>query len=439
MNDQELLEQAKKVLLANRRKDYTLPSAQIYPFQWKWDSGFCALGYAYFDINKAMKEMETLFMGQWSNGFVPHIIYHPSVENISYFPNADFFHASLSDYANPLYETTTITQPPIEGWVLERIFLLGHALPEVTDFVKRLFPKALAQHEYLYNNRDPHNEGLVYIQHNWESGTDNSPVWDEIWKSFEAPSYHFTRKDTTFVQEEQRPHQREYDYYLYLIDLFKELKYVDREIAEKSPFLVQDPLFNSMLVASNNSLIRLAKFAGYPEEVDRIKKWNKKSITSFNEKLYDEEAGVYKHYDLRKNKWLDGITSSGLAPLFAGIPSPERAKKMLNVLRQFSKGGKYYLCTSFNPDDKNFEPQRYWRGPVWINMNWLIYNGLMRFRLFECAEKVKEDTLQVVREQGFYEYFEPDKGKSKHLSSGYGGKDFSWTASLIIDLLYNKS
>ena len=426
---------ALQILLANRKSDYTIPGAGIYPFQWKWDSGFIALGYSHFDLRKAMVELKTLFDAQWNNGFIPHIIFHSVAEKRNYFPNAAFYQSSLSDEANRNYETTTLTQPPVEGWVLERISQIGNHLAEVQDFVKELFPKVMAQHEYLYKNRDPLHEGLVYIQHNWESGTDNSPVWDEIWDSFQVPEYNFSRKDTQVVGEEQRPPKREYDYYLYLIDLFKKWRYSDTLITEKSPFLVQDPLFNSMLVASNQSLIRLGQKFGFSQEVKRLESWNEKSISSFNEKLFDEDTGMYRHFDIRGGKWLDGLTSSGFAPLFAGIPSHQQMKKMLIALKRFSQDGRYYLTPSFDPEDDRFEPQRYWRGPVWVNMNWLIIEGLKSYGEQDWALRIKEDTLQMVREQGFFEYFEPDKEKSQKQQFGYGGKQFSWTAALIIDLL----
>ena len=435
MANNRLLEKAKQILLMNHREGFTLPSTNIYPFQWKWDSGFVALGFIHFNLDMAMSEMRTLFKAQWSNGFVPHIIFHDSPDEKKYFPNAAFYSANLSPESSKTYQTTTLTQPPIEGWVLERIFKKAGNLPEGRKFVKEMFPKIMAQHEYLYNNRDPFDEGLVYIQHNWESGTDNSPVWDEIWNSFDAPEYNFSRKDTQHVQDAQRPRQREYDYYLYLIDSFKKYNYRDSDIAEHSHFLVQDPLFNSMLIASNNSLIRLAESAGYPEKVKQLRDWNRKSIQSFNDKLFDEKNGLYRHYNLRENKWLSGLTSSGFAPLFAGIPSLDRAAKMLSVMDRFSKDGQYFLCPSFDPDDIRFESQRYWRGPVWVNMNWLIYHGLKEYGFTDMAQKIRENTLQMVREQGFYEYFEPDKEKSKLLQKGYGGTDFSWTAALIIDLL----
>ncbi len=435
MNNILLLKRARQILLANRRQGYTIPGEGIYPFQWKWDSGFIALGYSHFDLRKAMIELETLFDARWANGFVPHIIFHSVAESKNYFPDATFYHSSLSENANLNYETTTLTQPPVEGWVMEKIFHVGNHQSEVHDFVKRLFPKIMAQHKYLYENRDPLHEGLVYIQHNWESGTDNSPVWDEIWNSFEVPEYDFSRKDTQVVKEEQRPAKREYDYYLYLIDLFKKWHYSDTLIAEKSPFLVQDPLFNSMLVASNKSLIRLGKLFGFAGDVKRLESWNEKSVSAFNEKLFDKDAGMYRHFDLRGGKWLAGLTSSGFAPMFAGIPSLQQMKKMLSALERFSKDGQYYLMPSFDPFDNHFEPQRYWRGPVWVNMNWLIFEGLKSYGERSWAQKIKEDTLQMVREQGFFEYFEPDRKKSRKQGFGYGGGQFSWTAALIIDLL----
>ena len=72
-----LIERATKILNENFQKGgYTIPSKNLYPFQWKWDSGFIALGFAHFDMSKAKKEIETLLNAQWSNGFIPHIVFH---------------------------------------------------------------------------------------------------------------------------------------------------------------------------------------------------------------------------------------------------------------------------------------------------------------------------------------------------------------------------
>ena len=69
------INRAKKTLLDNRRGGYTLPTNnKLYPAQWNWDSGFIALGYSYFNLNFALKELNTLLDGQWKDGMVPHIL-----------------------------------------------------------------------------------------------------------------------------------------------------------------------------------------------------------------------------------------------------------------------------------------------------------------------------------------------------------------------------
>ena len=58
------INKAKKTLLGNRRSGYTLPTNnKLYPAQWNWDSGFIALGYSYFNLNFALREINTLLDG----------------------------------------------------------------------------------------------------------------------------------------------------------------------------------------------------------------------------------------------------------------------------------------------------------------------------------------------------------------------------------------
>ena len=116
-----LVEEAKRVLIGNfQKKGFTIPSKNLYPFQWKWDSGFIAIGLAHFDIEKAKKEIDSLLNAQWENGFIPHIVFH--TKNDSYFPGADFHKSSLNPKSPKHIETSGITQPPVLGFVLEKLY-----------------------------------------------------------------------------------------------------------------------------------------------------------------------------------------------------------------------------------------------------------------------------------------------------------------------------
>ena len=109
-----LVEDAKKILLTNRRAGFTLPTNnKLYPAQWNWDSAFISLGYSYFNLDYAIEELETLLKGQWDDGMVPHILFH-EVDD-SYFPN----HTTWS--CGKKIPSSGITQPPIAASILSMI------------------------------------------------------------------------------------------------------------------------------------------------------------------------------------------------------------------------------------------------------------------------------------------------------------------------------
>ena len=126
----------------------------------------------------ALEEISHLFESQWNNGLLPQIVFNPRFGE--YFPGIDFWHAERSPNAPRDSKTSGVVQPPIHATAV--LYVYRHAQDEAAakEFLGRLFPKLRAWHEYLYRERDPEGEGLVYIRHPWESGMDNSPMWDSI-------------------------------------------------------------------------------------------------------------------------------------------------------------------------------------------------------------------------------------------------------------------
>ena len=62
-------------------------------------------------------------------------------------------------------------------------------------------------------------------------------------------------------------------------------------------------------------------------------------------------------------------------------------------------------------------------------MNWLIIQGLEKHEFNELAIDLSFETIRLISESGFYEYFDPLTGE------GCGSQNFSWTAALIIDII----
>ena len=93
------------------------------------------------------------------------------------------------------------------------------------------------------------------------------------------------------------------------------------------------------------------------------------------------------------------------------------------------KNNKYFF-PSINSKHKSFEEKRYWRGPVWVNCNWILYQGLKN-KDKKFAETIRKKTLNLVEKKKFREYYSCKSGL------GMGAKNFSWTAALYLDFKLN--
>lgn len=429
----KLVEDAKRVLELNWRDGFTIPTNKLYPFQWNWDSGFTSIGWSHFDLDAAIKELQSLFSGQWENGMVPHIIFHSENEK-TYFPNFDFWHSNINAGAPQKPKSSGITQPAVHGFILESLLNKFPDNEKLIAFAKEIFPKMVSNHRFLYTYRDPEREGLMYIFHPWESGRDNSPLWDESLDRIEIqagqiPTYE--RRDTSIAPKDERPTSYQYDRYVYLLELGKKYEYERREIFEESPFLVQDTLMNAVLIKSNQSLINIGNRFGF--DVGELEEWQQQSKPRFAEKLWNDNLQTFTCFDLRGGHQIEHKEIGGLSALYAEIPTPQQAKLLNDYLVSLNDRG-FYICPSFDVDSPLFDSKRYWRGPIWPQMNWMIYHGLKYYDFQTTAQIVKADLLELVSKHGLYEYFESQKELAAGLTAGYGGGDFSWTAACSLDL-----
>jgi hypothetical protein len=298
-------------------------------------------------------------------------------------------------------------------------------------FLEELFPKLVNWHEYLYRERCRNADGLAEIWHPWESGMDNSPLWDDALArmSFDPAGLpEYERIDVHIADASERPSDAEYDRYVYLVALFRELAYEPARIREAVPFALQPVLFNSLLVQSNLDLAEIARVVGAsPEPYDT---WAE-STSGGLETMWDEELALYIDYDVIADERVDVGTAAGLAPLFAGVPAPQRAERMVERLAgsRVPVGTTGWAVTSLPPSNPGFQPTRYWRGPVWPILNWVLQRGLARYGYAEQAAQVRRALIELGRRAGFWEHYDPSTGR------GHGGEQFAWTAALVLDLL----
>lgn len=429
MNKQKLLSDAKKILKENWRTTNTVPSAKLYPHQWNWDSGFIAIAYSNFDQKKGQTELLSLFQGQWKNGMLPHIIFRARSD---YFPNEKFWQSKISKDA-PELETSGITQPPMQAIAAWHIYENAKNKTEAKKFLEIIYPKIIKFHEFLLNQRDPEKTGLVTIFHPWESGLDNSIRWDSALRKVKPKNLpNYKRTDNKKVDSSQRPSDDDYDKYVYISQILKKYNYDNKKAYKHVPFRIKDIIFNTILIEANYALLRIAKVL--KQNPKKINTWIKKSEKSYHKYFFED--GFYYDYDLISKKRIKIKTIASLIPLYLTHVKNKEAKKIFeNIDKSFSCQQctvHFKLATSLNVSDKNFNPMKYWRGPIWLNVNWLLYEGLKKHKMYYEARELKHAMLDLVNKSGFYEYFNPNTGQ------GIGIKDFSWSAAMIIDLILEK-
>jgi hypothetical protein len=419
---------AKSTLNNNWTGSYTKPSPRLYPHQWNWDSGFIAIGYSHYDQKRAQKELMSLFNAQWPNGMVPQIVFNPRALG-NYFPEPDFWQIPGGGL------TSGITMPPLHATACLHIYQHTRQSDEARSFLKTMYPKLLASHRYFYRNRDPKKTGLVYIRHPWESGLDNSPTWDSPLEKMRIdpkalPPYE--RKDLGHgIPSEQRPSDDHYDRYVYLVDLFRRHRYDEASIYRESPFLVQDVLFNSVLSRANRDLSEIGKILNM--DTGEVKDWTKQTTLAICQNLWCEECSHFEAVDLVQEEFIHTSTVATFMPLFGRAASTAQAERLYEYLNSIAfcelHQGNCFTVPTHDMTQKGYDPQNYWRGPIWININWMLSQGLRAYGYKEKTDSMKKDLAQLPIRFGFHEYFDSQTGE------GYGSDNFSWTAALLIDLI----
>lgn len=424
----------------------TLPSPNLYPHQWSWDSAFIAIGYSHYDTQKAIDETNALFRGQWKNGLLPHIVFNPNAIE-SYFPGPKFWNIESSPNAPDHALSSGIVQPPVHAIASLSIYNNAHTPAEkaaALDHLRQIYPKLALWHTYLYTERDPHNEALVFIRHMWESGMDNSPAWDYALDAIKLtpdmiPAYQ--RVDKAKVNHDnERPTSSFYDRAVYLIKIFYDNAYDEAAIFEKSPFIIQDVLFNSILARAGAALAEIADILGFSNDAKLNRKRSARTAAAITKKLYDPQEKFYFDFDMVAKRLIPAKISGGFVALYGAKIDSRILKALVNHLYSpefLDEDLSAWTIPSVSRLDPGYTNTTYWKGPTWLNINYLVRDGLIKNAngngdALKIGEYLKDRSIEMVDNFGFYEYFNPISG------SPHGGHHFSWSAALTIDWICNQ-
>jgi glycogen debranching enzyme len=420
----QLADRALSVLRRNDTGLFFKPATAVYPYQWNWDSALVAIGLARVDVDRGRREVRALLRGQWADGMVPHIVFHPT--SVDYSPGPGLWRSADCPGA-PQVATSGLTQPPV---LATAVRALHEAAPD-ERFLEAVLPALDSWHAWLQRERTFDGSGLVAILHPWESA-DNAPRFDRALARVEPndrPAVE--RSDRRHVAAGERPTDREYKRYLAIVESLRRCDYRPRSLAE-APFVYVDLTFNSVLAAAEADLAWLWNELG--ERGVRATA----AATRLREGLaerWDEDAAAYREVDLHDGGEDVAGTVGELMPLYGGATDERQARRLFQAALwaptcHGPSPEAPWAVTTVSKSSPDFDPRRYWRGPVWININWFLVRGLERLGFAAEAKELRTMTLQLVETSGFSEYYHPSTGEP------LGSPEFSWSAALTLDLLH---
>ena len=293
------------------------------------------------------------------------------------------------------------TQPPVLALACK---LVDEAAPD-RQWLGRAYPKLAAYIRWDLANRDTDGAGLAEWAiegsvncRSGESGMDNSPRFDSA-----------TQLDATD--------------------------------------------FNAFLAAECEILAELAGLLGRDDDARQWRAAHERLCRLINERLWNEKAGTYMDCDAATGRQTGVLASAGLLPLLCGAPSPPQAARLADHLTDERTFGTALRVPTIAAADTEHYAKDMWRGPVWVNLNWLIARGLDRYGHHDLAAEIRRDTAAEIeayhgRYGTLFEFYDDRrevdppqllrKGKCAPQDSPFHQVffDYGWTATLYVDMVF---
>lgn len=359
-----------------RPHGYTVPNGDVYPHQWLWDSCFHAITWAHLgEGDRALTELANVFAHQGPDGFVPHVTYWVDPD------------AAVAFWGRR--HTSTITQPPMYGHAIAELIRRG------VDVSADLVASARAGLEHLAARERP--SGLVPVFHPWETGCDDSPRWD-AWSG--------------------SPWDRQ-GWYEVKGELVESLEFGDTGRGGTG-----GPVANSAfhpgsvvmtaLVAFNQAELDEATGDTSVGAMDRaaglgtqLSPWWDDEATTW----FDAPGGAPPlRAPSGKVRTLEALTGL-LAPTL--VERPDRVDAAFDQILDREAFGGPFGPAQVHRAEPAFDPDRYWRGPVWPQLTYLLWVAARRHGRLDVSRRLAEQLVAGVTRSGFAEHWHPDTGEAQ--------------------------
>lgn len=263
-----------------------------------------------------------------------------------------------------------VTKPPLLAWSAWKLYEIDGD----REFLDEIYEPVVRWNNWWFEKNDVDGNGLCEYQHPYSSGLDDSPIWDEG-----VP--------------------------------------------------VESPDLNTYLCLQQEALAKMAAAIGEMADAAMWQKRADEMAERMIRSMWDDEAGLF--WANKDGKPIKVRTPFSLFPLLTGRMPPDIATRLITHLTNEKQFWPRYPIPTVALDDPKYEPQTMWRGPTWVNVNYLMVEGLERAGYADLARELRRRTLAMMMGgEDIYEYYHPQTGEAPPKAASIYG----WSSALFIEM-----
>jgi hypothetical protein len=268
-----------------------------------------------------------------------------------------------------------VTKPPITAWTAVKLYEMSGN----REFLDELYEPLVRWNQWWFEKNDYNGDGLCQYNHPFSSGLDDSPLWD-------------------------------------------------------GGMPVESPELNTYLCLHMEALSHIAAVIGLPDDAQLWRDRADDVAQRMIDKMWDEDAGVF--WALRDEQPIRILTPFSLYPLWTGRMPKRITDRLIAHLTHPNEFWTRYPIPTVARSDPHHNPEQMWRGPTWVNINYLFIEGLMRSGHVDLAAQLRDRTLELVMQRDdIFEYYHPETGAPPPKAAAI----FGWTSAVFIDLAIKAS
>lgn len=291
-------------------------------------------------------------------------------------PDAVHDEGTVTSIALPKSEVDgEVTKPPLIVWTALKLFKSSGN----RDFLDEIYAPSVRWINWWFDKNDDNHDGIVQYNHPYSSGLDDSPLWDDG-----VP--------------------------------------------------VDSPDLNTYLVMQLDALAEIAEIIGEPADAVKWRARAEKLTRLMIDYFWDEAAGVF--WAKRNGERVQALTPFNLYPLLTGRLSREMNDRLIQHLTSPEEFWTRFPIATVAKNDPKYNPEQMWRGPTWININYLFIEALRQNGYTDLARHLRQHTLELMmKHDDIVEYYNPETGELPDRAARF----FGWSAAIFVDLAIEAS